>query len=121
MRKSVWVLLFLFCSPYAVLAEQSILAKDARNHVGETATVCGIVASTHFARSSRGQPTFINLDEPYPSQIFTLLIWGSDRSKFGAPEQVYTGRRICVSGLIKLFRGVPETIAYDPKQVRVMP
>ncbi len=121
MRKSVWVLIFLICASLSIAAEQSIEARNAKDHVGETATVCGLVASTHFARSSRGQPTFINLDEPYPSQIFTLLIWGSDRSKFGTPEQVYTGRRICVSGLIKLFRGVPETVAYDPKQVRVMP
>ena len=75
----------------------------------------------HFARSSRGQPTFINLDEPYPNQVFTVLIWGSDRPKFGAPERVYSGRKICASGLIKLFRGVPETIVYAPTQLKVVP
>jgi hypothetical protein len=26
-----------------------------------------------------------NLDEPYPRETFTILIWGSDREKFGAP------------------------------------
>lgn len=121
MRKSVWVPVLLFYLSLSLAAEQSIQAKDAKDHVGENVTVCGVVASTHFARSSRGQPTFINLDESYPNQIFTLLIWGSDRPKFGAPEQVYSGRKICVSGLIKVFRGIPETVAYDPKQVRVMP
>ena len=43
------------------LALQTIKATEARNHVGETATVCGNVASTHYA-ASRGRPTFINLD-----------------------------------------------------------
>lgn len=122
MRKSICgVLVSLISLSLCVAAEQSITAKDAKDHIGETAVVCGVVASAHFAQSSKGQPTFINLDEAYPNQIFTILIWGSDRSKFGAPEQVYSGRKICVSGPIKLFRGVPETVAYDPKQVRVMP
>jgi hypothetical protein len=63
---------------------QTITAAEAENHIGDTATVCGQVASTKYAASSRGQPTFINLDKPYPSPIFTVLIWGLDRAKFGS-------------------------------------
>jgi hypothetical protein len=44
------------------------------------------VVSTHYASSSKGQPTFLNLDELYPKEVFTILIWGSDRTKFGVPE-----------------------------------
>jgi len=40
-------------------------------------TVCGEVASTHYAVRSRGNPTFINLDKAYPNQIFC----GSDLGK----------------------------------------
>jgi antitoxin HicB len=47
------------------------------------------VASTIFAAHSKGQPTFLNLDQPYPTHIFTALIWGSDRPKFGQPEETY--------------------------------
>jgi micrococcal nuclease len=57
---------------------------------------------------SKGQPTFINLDEPYPKQIFTAVIWGSDRSKFGQPETELKDKRICVTGLIEQHRGTPE-------------
>jgi hypothetical protein len=63
-----------------------ITAREAKDHVGEVRTVCGKVASTHYAAGSKGQPTFLNLDEPYPGEIFTILIWGSDRSKFSTPE-----------------------------------
>jgi hypothetical protein len=28
----------------------------------------------------------LNLDEPYSKELFTILIWSSDRAKFGAPE-----------------------------------
>jgi hypothetical protein len=101
------------------LAQNSISAADAKNHVGEKATVCGEVASTHYAARTRGNPTFINLDKPYPSQIFTVLIWGSDRSKFGDPEEAYRSKHICVTGKIADYKGVPEIIAYEPSQIKV--
>jgi hypothetical protein len=96
-----------------------ITAAQAKDHVGQRATVCGTVASARYAEKSKGQPTFLNLDEPYPKQIFTILIWGSDRSKFGAPENKYRGTRLCATGLIKLYRGVPEIEASDPTQIEV--
>lgn len=40
-------------------AQTSISAAEAKNHVGERGTVCGEVASTHYAARSRGNPTFI--------------------------------------------------------------
>jgi DNA/RNA endonuclease YhcR with UshA esterase domain len=101
------------------LAQTSISAADAKNHVGERATVCGEVASTHYAASSRGNPTFINLDKPYPNQIFTVLIWGTNRPKFGDPEEAYRGKHICVTGKISDYKGAPEIIAYEPSQIKV--
>ena len=102
----------------SVPAEQTITATEAKNHIGEQATVCGKVVSTRYAESSRGSPTFLNLDQPYPNQVFTLLIWGSDRSKFGEPETAYRGKRICVTGKISDYKGIPEIVANAPSQVR---
>jgi hypothetical protein len=42
-------------------------ATEAKDYVGEVATVRGEVASTHYAPSTKGQPTFLNLDNPYPN------------------------------------------------------
>jgi len=98
-------------------AQASISATEAKNHVGDKATVCGQVASTHYAARSRGNPTFINLDRPYPNQIFTVVIWGSDRPKFGAPEATYRNARICVTGEINVYRGTPQIIATQPSQI----
>jgi len=53
----------------------SLSPEDAAGHVGENATICGIVASVHFAASSRSQPTFLNLGKAYPAQIFTAVIF----------------------------------------------
>jgi len=100
-------------------AQNSISAAAAKDHVGEKATVCGEVASTHYAARSRGSPTFINLDKAYPNQIFTVVIWGSDRPKFGDPEETYRGKHVCVTGEISVYRGVPEVIAHEPSQITI--
>jgi len=94
-----------------------ITAEQAKDHVGETVTVCGQVASVHYAYKTGGHPTFLNLDAPYPHQIFTVVIWGRDRPKFGAPEKRYRHKHICVKGSIRVFRGQPEIIAQNPKQI----
>ena len=95
----------------------TLTSGDARHHIGETATVCDTVASTHYAPRSRGQPTFLNLGHPYPNPDFTVVIWGEDRGKFGEPETL-EGQRICVTGPIRSYRGGPEIIVRDPGQVK---
>ena len=100
-------------------AQTSISAAEAKSHVGERATVCGEVASTHYAARTWGNPTFINLDKPYPNQIFTVLIWGTDRPKFGDPEELYRNKHICIIGKISDYKGVPEVVAYEPPQIKV--
>ena len=94
-------------------------AQMAQNHIGEKATVCGEVVSTHYASSSNGEPTFLNLDEPYPNQVFTAVIWGDDRANFDEPEVKYRGKNVCVTGKIKSYRGAAEIILYSPKQISV--
>ena len=104
---------------YVAQAQKPLTAAEAKEHIGQTATVCGDVASTHYAARSRGNPTFINLDKPYPNQIFTVLIWGSDRPKFGDPEETYRSKHICVTGKISDYKGAPEIVAYAPSQIKI--
>jgi DNA/RNA endonuclease YhcR with UshA esterase domain len=111
-----------FIIMFAHAQEKFISAKDAASHVGEVQTVCGVVASTKYHTKGKGQPTFLNLDQPYPHQIFIILIWGSDRGKFPEPpEDLYMGKKICVKGMIKAYRGKPEIIVNDPSQITIVP
>lgn len=102
-----------------IQAQKKLTAAEAKEHIGDNATVCGAVVSTRYADSSKGQPTFLNLEKPYPNQIFTVLIWGSNRSKFKTPEEDYKDKKICVTGKISAYDGLPEIIADDPKQIHV--
>ena len=92
-------------------------AEDAAHHVGDTATVCGVVASAKFDADLQSQPTFLDFGKPYPDQVFTAVIFGDDRKKFGTPEVSLRGKRVCVSGRIQEKRGLPEIVVSDPKQL----
>jgi hypothetical protein len=87
---------------------QTLTTAQAKAHEGENATVCGVVAGERTATSSRGVPTFINLDSAYPKQVFTILVWGDDRGNVG--ELPRTGSRVCATGLIADYHGVPEIV-----------
>src|SRR5713226_6985807 len=120
--KAIRALLLLTMGTLLVLpahAQKKFTAAEAKDHVGETATVCGIVVSTRYAASTKGQPTFLNLDKSYPNQIFTIVVWGSDRSKFGRPEVEYNEKQICITGKIAEYRGVPEIVAADRGQITI--
>jgi len=84
----------------------------AQNHIGEKATVCGVVVSSHYASSSRGEPTFLNLEVAYPNHVFTVVIWGENRERFGEPEVKYKGK-------IKDYRGIAQIILYSESQISV--
>jgi hypothetical protein len=118
MRRAILcIALVLSATRMPALAADTLTAQDAAAHVGETATVCGTVMSANYAAKSKGQPTFLNFDRPYPNQIFTVMIWGSDRAKFGEPENNLVGKKVCATGSITSYRGKPEIIATNPKQL----
>jgi len=95
-----------------------IPAEQAKQHIGETNTVCGLVAGARFLESSPGKPTFLNFDRPFPDHTFTVVIFESNRAKFKSPlEMLFTGKTVCVTGPIVEYRGKTEIIVQDPSQI----
>ncbi len=98
----------------------SITAHEANGHIGKTAEVCGLVASASFLRQVRGSPTFLNFEKPYPDQVFTVVIWGDNRSAWDQPpERLYDQKRICVLGRISSHDGLPQIIVRNPGNIRM--
>ena len=93
---------------------QTYSAAEAGQHIGEEATVCGTVVSATYAARSRGRPTFLNLDRPYPDHVFTIVIWGESRSNFPEPpETAYKSKGVCVTGRIGQFRGKAQIVVSE--------
>ena len=93
---------------------------DAASHIGQVATVCGLIASTKYASQSAGAPTFLDFGSAYPKAVFTALILGRDRVKFGSPEKALEGKEVCVTGQIGLSGGRPQVILTQPDQLNEM-
>ena len=71
-----------------------LLSYQAKNHLGENATVCGLVVSTKYLESKRRSPTLLDLDHPSPQQPFTIVIWGAAERNSGSPKRA-TRTSVC--------------------------
>ena len=109
---------FVAAAPSAVADGGPISPANAINYVGQSATVCGVVASAKYAAESNGRPTFLNLDKAYPDPLFTAVIWGKDRKAFPYAPESLAGRKICVTGTIRPYSGHAEGMISDPNQIR---
>jgi len=98
--------------------QQSIIRdSEAATHIGQTVTVEGVVASVHTTRTGT---TFLNFGSGYPNQTFTAVIFRSSATRFPNPSQ-WEGKRVRVSGQIRLYRGRPEIVLEEPSQLIAAP
>ena len=91
--------------------------ESAAAHIGKTGTVCGVVASAEYEADEQNQPTLLDLGKPHPNAVFTAVIYGENRAKFGTPDSSLPGKHICVTGQISDYQGKPEIILTEPSQL----
>lgn len=100
--------------------QHSISIDSVSMHIGERVTVCSKVFGTRFLDQSNRQPTFLNMGAAYPNSPLTVVIFGDDRKNFaGAPETMYADKEICVTGVIKEYKGKAEIIVNKPEEMEV--
>lgn len=112
------VLIALLSCSTTLLAADEIPSAQAKDHVGETAAVCGLVADARYLEGG-SKPTFLNFDKPYPQHTFTAFIAGENRARFGTPEKDYLNKNVCVTGKIQNYNGKPEIVLTDPQQIKL--
>ena len=116
-RNSNRFLLIFLLVPLVCWA-QSLHIKDseATAHVGQQVVVEGAVAAVFTSRSGN---TFLNFGAPYPNQDFSAVIFAENSSSFRNVEQLQ-GKRVAVSGVVRLYRGKPEIILRSAHQLRLL-
>jgi DNA/RNA endonuclease YhcR with UshA esterase domain len=67
--------------------------------------------------TSRAGNTFINFGRPYPNQVFTAVVF-KNKSRLFPNVHELGGSEVLVSGEIRLYKGKPEIIIEDPKQIK---
>lgn len=99
--------------------DDAISWKDAGDYVGESVTIYGPVKETKVAKSSKGQPTFIDIGASYPStDRVTCVIWSENRGDFpSSPEVYYKGKNIRVTGTLYVYNGGLNIEVSSPSQI----
>jgi hypothetical protein len=103
-RRVTFLALVVFIIPSLA---QTISSADAPKHIGEQATVCGMITGEHIAANTQGTPTFIDLDKPYPNQLLTVVVWANDKANVGI---LPTSGQLCVTGRIDQYRGTSQIV-----------
>src|SRR6185312_3325777 len=117
MKRSLILIAFITLIGNLALAQTKIPAKEAAKHVGETVMVCDKVFGTKFFENNG--ITLLDLGGNHPNQYLTIVINKEDRSKFAnKPEDYFKGVNVCVTGKIIDYKGKPEIIVTDPKDLK---
>ena len=109
--------------PSASAAAPRVAPADAKNHIGDTATVCGKVVDTKVPKygiAGHGKPVSFYIDQAEPNPIFTFVAFGTPPA---GPEEViaaYKDKRVCVTGKITHLPagGAPFIMASDRAQIK---
>jgi len=97
----------------------TIKLKKVRKHVGELVQVCGSLEGTHTTKGDKPN-VLLNIGRAYPNQILTLIIFHDDISKFPYdPTQLPEGKQVCITGYITLYKGEPEIVLKEAKQLEL--
>ena len=96
--------------------QTKISIEDASKHYGEKVTICSKVYGTKALE----KVTFIDLGAAYPNSLLTVVIFAKDRTNFKeAPDAMYNDRNICVTGVVKPYKGKPEIIVSSPDEISI--
>lgn len=99
-------------------ASIEISASQAPFYVGEKVIACGMLAQT--SRFKRG--VYLNLDEKYPKQPLTLVVWEDDLAQFQKQHgdlTRYLGRKICGQGTVSQYKGRSQISLYNAYSLQI--
>ena len=106
-----------FVRPQAAPASEAIPWHRAARHLGEYATVEGIVVRTHRTEKA----CFLNF-HPDWQKTFSAVIFASSFDAFPPnPQELYLGKKVRLTGLIREYKGRPEIILDSPDQIEIVP
>jgi hypothetical protein len=95
---------------------------DAKNHLGETATICGKVVDTKVSKygiGGHGKPVNFDLDQPEPNPVFYFVAFGKQPDGPDEAIAAYKGKQVCVTGKIASTPSGPYIMAADRTQIKV--
>jgi len=82
---------------------------DAAGHMNEEVNICARI----YGYKALGSMTLVNLGAAYPDQLLTIVLRGEAKDAY----TVVDGQTVCVTGRIGDYKGKPEIVVTDPRQI----
>jgi nuclease S1 len=90
---------------------QTIDIRDAGKHINDLVNVCAKV----YGYKALDGLTLVNLGAAYPDQLLTVVLKKDAKDAYAGLD----GQMVCVTGTIVIYKGKPEIVITDPKQIGV--
>ena len=85
------------------LCTDCITTAEAAKNIGKIVKVSGVVKKITLVDWEKGQPCFIDLDEVFPNNVFNVVVFKNNHTKF-SDFKVFEGKTIAVTGKVKIRR-----------------
>lgn len=118
MKSFIFLLFSLFCIT-CTKAQTNIKLEEVSKHVGDSVTVCGLVADMRYFENSKSKPTLLNIGAKHPDALLTVVIWENARALFTQKVEDLKNKNICITGRIILYKEKPEIVIDKPEQIVV--
>lgn len=107
----------LFFTVAVVSAQYKVPLDSLKQFVGKSVTVCDEV----YGVKTTDKVTYINVGAKYPNAPLTIIIFKKDlEANFKEqPEKLYGNQHICVTGVVKEYKGKTEIIVTTPEDILV--
>ena len=83
------------------LCSDCITTAEAAKNVGKIVKVSGVVKKITLVDWEKGQPCFIDLDQVFPNNVFNVVVFKNNHTKF-SDFKVFEGKTIAVTGKVKI-------------------
>lgn len=110
-------LAFLFFYVTSIVSSQTVSIDSLHLYEGKKVTVCTEVKGIYVSNKTK-KTTFINFGKPYPNHTFVVVIFEKDLVNFSYdPSKKLKDKKICITGIVKMYKGLPEIIATKEEQI----
>ena len=116
MNRYLAVMMLLFTSN-SLFAQTKIPVDSVSNYIGKSVIVCSQV----FGIKATEKVVLINLGAAYPASPLTIAILAKNFANFTTPpEEFYKNKKLCVTGMLELFKGKAEIVVSKPEEIGVL-
>lgn len=119
MRKII-VVAILIISSLSLSAQSKITPDEAAKHIGDSVTVCGKIFGGRYFDRGENKITLLNMGAVYPQSPLTIVIDEASRKNFTTkPEEFYTDKTVCITGIVKEFKGKPQIVVTKETEITI--